>query len=184
MTDFVTDTIYHAGRIKRYHTWPTIQTQTVGEHSWQVASIYSQIWGDIPTPVERFIRLHDVAELVTGDIPFPTKANNPELKVEFGKVEDKALEAMGIDLPKLHPDVMRRIKICDLLEMMVFGMVDRQMGNRLAIPIIQRTRKAALTLVNQLNTEGERNRVYAWVDQQETRHENVLTQTDKESKEK
>jgi 5'-deoxynucleotidase YfbR-like HD superfamily hydrolase len=180
MSDHVTDNVAFAGRIKRYHSWPTIQTQTVGEHCWQVASIYSQIWGDIPTPVERFIRLHDAAELVTGDIPFPTKANNPDLKAEFGKVEDKALDALGIILPKLHPDVVRRVKICDLLEMMVFGMVDRQMGNRLAIPIIQRTMKAALTLVNQLDTEGERNRVYAWVDQQQERHHAVLAQPDEE----
>jgi hypothetical protein len=30
MTDYVTDYVRHAGQIKRYHAWPTIQIQTVG----------------------------------------------------------------------------------------------------------------------------------------------------------
>jgi len=180
ITDHVTDNVAFAGRVKRYHAWPTLQIQTVGEHSWQLALIYQQIWGDLPSAVERYIRLHDVAELVTGDIPFPTKANNPDLKVAMDAVEAAALKTMGLHVPRMHPDVVRRVKICDLLEMTVFGMVEREMGNMLAVPIIIRTRKAALKLTNELPGEQERGRVYAWVDQQQARHEKVLAQPDQE----
>jgi 5'-deoxynucleotidase YfbR-like HD superfamily hydrolase len=181
VSDGVTDNVAFAGRVKRYHTWPTIQNQTVGEHCWQVALVYQQIWGELSSPVERFIRLHDAAELVTGDIPFPTKSKNPDLKTAIEAVEFKALEAMDLYVPVLHPDVKRRIKICDLFEMMLFGMVERQLGNLLAEPIILRTRQAALKLVNEIEAEGERNRVYAWAEQQEDRHAAVLAQLYKEN---
>jgi 5'-deoxynucleotidase YfbR-like HD superfamily hydrolase len=160
VSDGVTDNVAFAGRVKRYHTWPTIQNQTVGEHCWQVALVYQQIWGDIP---------------------FPTKSKNPDLKTAIEAVEFKALEAMDLYVPVLHPDVKRRIKICDLFEMMLFGMVERQLGNLLAEPIILRTRQAALKLVNEIEAEGERNRVYAWAEQQEDRHAAVLAQLYKEN---
>jgi hypothetical protein len=177
-TDFVTDCLMFAGRIKRYHSWPVIQNQTVGEHCWQVALIYQQLWGDIPSPVEKYIRLHDVAELVLGDIPFPAKANNPDLKAAYDAAEGRALTELGLHVPVLHPDVRLKVKICDLLEMMCFGMVERELGNTLALPIIIRTREVALKLVNKIDTEGERNRIYAWSDQQIERHHAALAQTE------
>jgi hypothetical protein len=176
MSDFVTDTVRHAGRIRRYHAWPTIQVQTVGEHSWQVALIYEQIFGELSSPVERYIRLHDVAELVVGDIPFPTKANNPELKAAFNAVEDSALETMGVTLPGLAPVIRTKIKICDLLEMACFGMMEYEMGNQLAIPIIQRTMRAALKLTNTLESGGDREKIILWLDKQRERHTAVMNQ--------
>lgn len=169
MTDYVTDCIRHAGRVKRYHAWPTIQTQTIGEHSWQVALIYEQIFGPLNPGIERYIRLHDVAELKVGDIPFPVKSDNPELKAAFTKVEDAALKQWGITLPALHSGIIANIKICDLLEMMCFGMTEREMGNMLAVPIIQRTRVAAIKLV-----ADHKDAVYKFIDEAELRHERVL----------
>jgi len=32
-----------AGMVLRYHTWPTLQKQTVGDHTWQIFRIYWQI---------------------------------------------------------------------------------------------------------------------------------------------
>ena len=174
MTDFVTDYPYFAGRLVRYHTWPTIHKQTIGEHSWQVALIYEQIFGPLSPPVERYIRLHDVAELVVGDIPFPVKSLNPDLKAEFDKVESQALLVMGVGaLPELSDDDRKRIKVCDLLEMMVFGMVDHEMGNRLAVPIIRRTKEAAMIVANSLPT-SEYNAICDFVDEATDRHHRVL----------
>lgn|SRR5262245_19002718 len=178
MTDFVTDHVRYAGTVKRYHTWPTIQTQTNAEHSWQVAMIYEQIYGELSPAVERYIRLHDVAELAVGDIPYPVKANNPELKQKFSYVEEAALDEMGLKLPVLHAVVRARIKICDLLEMMCFGMTEREMGNMLAIPIIDRTKAAAVTLAS--NTVAA-DAVAAFVKTAETRHLAVLHQERREA---
>lgn len=150
MTDYVTDYVRHAGMVTRYHTWPTLQNQSIGEHSWQVALIYEEVFGELSPAVERYIRLHDVAELVVGDPPFPVKSQNPALKAEYAKAEVKALERMSVGpLPELDLDTRRRIKICDLMEMTLFGMTERELGNLLAIPIINRTREAALKLCDQ-----------------------------------
>jgi hypothetical protein len=181
MSDHVTDYVRLAGIVKRYHAWPTIQVQTIGEHSWQVALIYEQIFGELSSPVEEYIRKHDVAELITGDIPFPVKMENPALKVEFAKVEDGAFLRMGLGpLPTLHANSLRKIKICDLLEMMVFGMMERELGNLLAIPIIIRTKKAALVLADRLEVPEEFGNVCKFVDAAEARHSKVLSQHEKE----
>ena len=73
------------GMVKRYPTWPTTQQQTVGEHSWQVMRIYLRLWGGLPENVARYILWHDVAEVYTGDLPFPLKRDNPVLKQEMDK---------------------------------------------------------------------------------------------------
>jgi 5'-deoxynucleotidase YfbR-like HD superfamily hydrolase len=114
-----------------------------------------------------------VAELVVGDPPFPVKANNPTLKAEFDRIEIAALKAMGLgELPDLPIDEKRRIKICDLLEMTLFGMGERELGNMLAIPIIVRTREAALRLTD-LNDYPL---VYGFLVDAERRHMEVLNQ--------
>jgi 5'-deoxynucleotidase YfbR-like HD superfamily hydrolase len=177
MTDYVTDYVRHAGMVKRYHTWPTIQSQTVGEHSWQVALIFEKIFGELSSAVERYIRLHDVAELVVGDPPFPVKANNPDLKAAYVKAEEEALIRMELGkLHELHPEYMHQIKICDLLEMMQFGMTERELGNRLGIPIIVRTREAALKIARGYPDWG--GKVVAFIQDAEYRHIKVLSQNE------
>lgn len=174
-TDYVTDYLRLAGSVVRYHAWPTLQTQTVGEHCWQVAMIYEQIFGVLSLPVERFIRIHDVAELVVGDIPFPTKRNNPELKAAFNKVEAQALEMLGIAEASVTELEATRIKVCDLLEMTAFGMIDRELGSMLAVPIIIRTMAAATELAKKL-PRHEYNAVLLYTVQLSERHERVLNQ--------
>jgi len=176
MTDFVTDDLYFAGRIKRYHTWPTTQTQTVGEHSWQVATIYATIFGDLGSPVERYIRLHDVGELGVGDIPFPVKAENPDLKDIVERLEAQTLDRLKLaQLPPLHPNVIARVKVCDVLEMMQFGMVERLMGNMYAIAIIIRARAAAIRLARHL-VKDDHFAVLEYIERADARHDEVLYQ--------
>jgi hypothetical protein len=110
------------------------------------------------------------------------KAENPELKIEFEKVEHKALLHMGVGmLPDISDDERKRIKVCDLLEMMIFGLVEREMGNLLAIPIIQRTKTAALVLCHSFLPESEYGKVYTFVDDVIYRHHRLLKQERKYS---
>jgi 5'-deoxynucleotidase YfbR-like HD superfamily hydrolase len=174
--DWVTNYLRLAGRVIRYHAWPTIQTQTVGEHSWQVALVYEQIFGPLSPPVERFIRLHDVAELVLGDIPFPQKSLNPGLKAEFDRAEHKALEKLLVwPLDDLSEIERVRVKVCDLLEMMLFGMDERELGSLHALPIIIRTCQAALDKTADL-PDNERQFVFRFIDKAHSRHKLVLSQ--------
>jgi hypothetical protein len=174
-TDFVTDYLRHAGTIKRYACWPTIQTQTVGEHCWQVAMIYEQIFGALSPPVEKFIRLHDVAELVMGDIPFPTKRNHPALKEAYNRAEENVLIGLGVEMPELDPIERIRVKVCDLLEMTAFGMIDRELGSMLAVPIIYRTMAAANELAKGL-PRPDYSAVLMFTVKLSERHERVLNQ--------
>lgn len=177
-SDYVTDYARHAGQVLRYHTWPTIQNQSVGEHSWQVALIFERLFGELSPAVERYIRMHDAAELVVGDPPFPVKKNNPVLKRAYDDMEPEALTHMNVRaLPELDEDTKRKIKVCDLLEMMVFGMTERELGNLLAIPIIKRTCNAAVEIVNSSLSPVESARVHQFIQEARKRHLEVLNQS-------
>src|SRR6267154_1716536 len=85
--DQVLTSARHAGTVRRYHTWPFHHQQNIGEHSWQIARIYFQIWGPLPPEVSTYFIWHDAGELVLGDLPFPVKKNNPHLKRECDFIE-------------------------------------------------------------------------------------------------
>lgn len=125
-----------AGEIRRYHTWPVLRQQTNGEHTWQCLRIYLEIWKRIPALTAKYLVYHDVGEQVLGDLPYPAKAHNPALKKEADKVEARGLAAMGVELPKLEKRERLRCKACDYLEMFEFGVLELQMGNKYAAPII------------------------------------------------
>lgn len=137
--DQVVKDVRLAGLVSRYHSWPTLNDQSVGEHSWQVARIYHQMFGQPSSLVYTYILYHDAPELATGDPPFPTKSRNPTLKAIYADMEQDALEAMHIIIAPLDPQDALKVKICDLIEMWEFGTHELMMGNQLAQPIIDDT---------------------------------------------
>lgn len=176
-TDHVTDLARHAGRVRRYHTWVVHHQQSVGEHCWQVALVYEQIFGVVPQTTERFIRHHDTPELVVGDPPFPVKAEDPILKARYDAIEPAALMRMSVaPLPELITYERAKVKICDLLEMMCHGMTEREMGNLLAVPIVIRTERVAQKMANEMLSDHDARAVRTWVRAQWARHEAVLQQ--------
>lgn len=173
-TDFITSNVLFAGRVKRYHTWAVHHEQTVGEHCWQIARIYEVVFGEIPGPVEKVIRHHDTPELITGDPPFPTKSKNPVLKAAYNDMDVDAYVKLRVKLPEISDEEKRRVKICDLLEMMEFGMVEVQMGNLLANVVIQRTRNLVRDLTEKLEEVDSRPLVHRYMLHQFTRHKEIL----------
>lgn len=137
-----------AGSVLRYHTWPTLQQQTVADHSFHVLRIYAAMFGPPPEEVTWYILWHDLGEIATGDIPFPVKSQNWELKDTLDNLERDACESMGKPETGLLTDhtQRRRIKICDLIEMHEFGRVEVAMGNTLAQPVVDDTYQAALDM--------------------------------------
>jgi hypothetical protein len=133
-----------AGEVVRYHTWPMHHRQTVGEHTWQVMRIYWQIWGQLPPELTTYFIWHDAGELACGDLPFPVKANNFELKEAMDKLEDQAVEKMAGGKPNntLSADMKIRAKACDLIDMHECGLAEVAMGNKFAQPIVDDTLKA------------------------------------------
>jgi 5'-deoxynucleotidase YfbR-like HD superfamily hydrolase len=96
----------------------------------------------MPAGVSTALLWHDVGELVVGDLPFPVKANNPTLKKTVNRLEENAVFEMGGPTDKdlkalgVGPVDVVRMKICDLLEMYEFGLIEVGMGNTYAQPIV------------------------------------------------
>lgn len=148
-----------AGQVKRYHTWPTLQSQTNADHTWHVMRIYVQLFaGYIAGPHEAalgYIMYHDIGEIKTGDLPFPVKSENPFLKDTFDNLEDGARVGMGIyRMPAIDPNTKMRIKLCDLLEMWEFGQQEYAMGNTYAGPIIEDTGSMISKLAADMDAGG------------------------------
>ncbi len=152
MTAKVVDFLRFSGLVKRYHTWPTIQSQNVGEHTWQVMRLYVQIFG-IPTSVVWLYMLHhDSPEVEIGDPPYPIKRDNPQLKYEYGRLEMQfETDHDLVRSSEISETDRTRVKICDLLEMWEFGLVEMKMGNALAENIVLRTLENALAMAEFLS---------------------------------
>jgi 5'-deoxynucleotidase YfbR-like HD superfamily hydrolase len=122
---------HFAGRVKRYHTWPVLHDQTVGEHTWQVMRIYWQIFGPMPAEVSSFILWHDAGELLAGDAPGMLKILVPEIKPILDRVECKAVDAMGGACVPVSDQMRVRVKVCDLIEVYEQCSIELLQGNRL-----------------------------------------------------
>lgn len=145
-----------AGQVLRYHTWPVLRQQSNGEHTWQVMRIYFQIFGPPSDKVAAKMLFHDAGELGAGDPPFPSKRNNPDLKVVHDRLEKESLLGMGLELvvnAELSDEEKRRIKICDLFEMWEYGLTELRMGNLFGTPIANDTYLAAMDMAAELPPE-------------------------------
>jgi 5'-deoxynucleotidase YfbR-like HD superfamily hydrolase len=118
-----------AGRVKRYHTWPTLQEQSVAAHSWRVATIYIQLFGLPRAEVLEYLLFHDCGELFAGDTPFYVKRCRPGLKTASDEASEHGLAVLGIALPELTSVEKGQVRCADLLEMYEMGAIESRMGN-------------------------------------------------------
>ena len=158
LTDQIMASRRLAGRVRRYHTWPTIREQTVADHTWQVMRIYVELFGSPSPDVWEYILWHDSTEMHTGDIPFPVKRDNPELAAEICQLECRARQKMGIPYLDIPDPLKLRAKLCDLLEMREFGLEEQMLGNGYAFPIVTRTTWAASQVAEQLGLVAQVNK--------------------------
>lgn len=140
-----------AGAVQRYHTWPTIQQQTVAEASWNVARILMMIWPDASSRALAHALMNDCGEIRSGDLPWPIKKDNPALRAEVVRIERESFQEQGIaslaTSDGLDPIWRHRVKICDVLEMWEFGLEEMTLGNRYCDPIADDALQLALELV-------------------------------------
>ena len=160
-----------AGEVYRYHTWPHLRRQSIGEHSWQLLRIWSLIWGPPPVDITSYIIWHDAGEIAIGDNPFPVKQNNPELKKMLDFMEEEALKKMGAPTVELIPADKIRVKICDLLDMHEFGLNEEQLGNKYAHPIVVDTLRTVYKLMDKL-PEKENQLIYQYLEMRRGQLEN------------
>jgi 5'-deoxynucleotidase YfbR-like HD superfamily hydrolase len=130
-----------ASGIKRYHMHPIVGEQTVGEHTYRGCQILRYIAAgreNLPFMVTAFLD-HDVAEAITGDIPFTAKNKFPQLKTATARAEDKVFAAFSLDTIALTTEEWAILKQADLLEMCTFGIRQLAMGNRFGMDVVENT---------------------------------------------
>lgn len=118
-----------AGYIKRYHTVPTIgDSQTVSAHSWGVATLINEIWPDATKQVLLASLYHDVAEVLTGDMPATVKWKYPDFAAALERVEKLAEDELDLEFA-LSVREKRQLKIADMLELMLYAGEQIRIGN-------------------------------------------------------
>lgn len=124
-------------QVLRYHTWPHVRAQSVGEHSAQVARILLAIWPEAPRHVLVHCIVHDVGEVQAGDPPYPSKRMNPDLARGHARVERDAHLAMcipwSLPAPQNLTDFEKwAFKLAEFIEMWEWGLHEGNLGNRYA----------------------------------------------------
>ena len=148
-----------AGEVIRYHTWPHIRSQSVGEHSWQVCRIILSIAPKYAEQLLPHAIMHDVGEIATGDVPYPVKANNKELGALFDDLEHKAIDEIcsewNLPAPIKHWDKTLRwvFKLAEFIEMWEWGFEEEMRGNRLAELVTHRCREVIGRMLDQYEDE-------------------------------
>jgi 5'-deoxynucleotidase YfbR-like HD superfamily hydrolase len=135
------DLLWSAGQVTRYHTLITLRRQSVAEHVYGVLTYLNVLMDfQVPPGLAKAALLHDVAEVLTGDLPAPAKR---ALKSNGGglaliKMEEDLEAAYGLTphvLLSLHET--RMLKLADCLEGMRFCAQEVALGNR-AMGVVMR----------------------------------------------
>jgi len=106
--------------VKRFHTTPTIQQNTVAQHSLGCAALLYLIYDDPSPAVVKAAIHHDFFEYYTGDIPSPAKRSG--LVRVTGLPENPCAELSEVE--------RRQLKFVDCFEGMLFCCEERLLGNR------------------------------------------------------
>jgi 5'-deoxynucleotidase YfbR-like HD superfamily hydrolase len=123
-----------SGQLRRYHTWPIIGQQTVAEHCWQIMRIYCSVVDTLDPHMIQHIMFHDIGETFIGDLPYPVKSENEELKKGLDFLEQKScyqqLEHWDAFRSVLLSDADKKLfKQIEFIEMAEFGMDQMCLGN-------------------------------------------------------
>lgn len=108
-------TVLRAQDVTRWNIVHTVRKQSLAEHLFNTAMIARRICEIMNVPVLTFDRVmnyalkHDLDEIITGDIPSPTKKRAMEAGVDLNSL-------LQIDELTAPAEVMRIVKAADLLE--------------------------------------------------------------------
>lgn len=151
--DHPIDLIRNAGAVKRYHTVDTLRQQTVAEHSWGVAMILLTC---VPFPSRELVSqalYHDMAEVLTGDVPATAKWNWPEFASAEQRSADDFHRQYGYQ-EHLQPWEFELLKLADGLEGFSFCLREVELGNRLMLVVGRRWEAHLRKKFNMLSTEA------------------------------
>lgn len=118
LTKSKVSSVIRAMGVERYHTVPEIPRQNLGEHSAKVAMILITLFPSARSQVTQAALIHDLGEIVTGDIPYTTKALLPKQAMNSIDVLEKSFlyDFVGINI-EITAAEKAMVKFCDYLEL-------------------------------------------------------------------
>ena len=131
-----------AGQVKRFHTFPTLTQQTVGEHTFNMLCMLFQIYDEVKkeTPSINLIKAvmyHDFGERWVGDVPATARWHNEEFKSVVDGYEEKLRHKMGFYV-ELTEEETRVLKFLDSLDCLLWAVHEENVGNKYASEIQKR----------------------------------------------
>lgn len=139
------------GETERYHTERTLQRDTVGHHSFNVAwlvVLLCQSEEKCRSQLVMAALAHDLAEHKTGDMPAPAKRSVPGLKEACDAAELAMLGSVGMHYEtELTPDEKRTLKFADALDGMLFCVGEAALGSKRVVNMYTNFRTYVLQLV-------------------------------------
>lgn len=128
-----------AGAVARCHTFPHCGDYSVGQHSWDAASLLLALHPHPTIALVKAVLWHDVAERWTGDVPAVAKWRSPELVDALALAEARVFDALGIQpLDGLTLNEQIWLHAVDKLELWLWCKDQLQLGNRRAAAVLGR----------------------------------------------
>jgi len=110
-----------AETVDRFQLVRTHRKQSIAEHMWAVATLANEVCNIAcmdPQPLIKAAIFHDIAEVVTGDIPTPTKEMARNAGLDLNSLVDCTPIVLLTGTQKLI------LKACDLIDAMRFLAVE------------------------------------------------------------
>jgi len=121
--------------------------ETLSHHSANVAYICSILTEQPDVVLMQAALVHDMAEVYTGDVPFPFKAAHPPMKQYLDNVEKRCLQDWGLYV-QLTEEQHQILKAADMLDLVLKAADELAMGNRMVAGMLGRGVEELKTLIN------------------------------------
>jgi 5'-deoxynucleotidase YfbR-like HD superfamily hydrolase len=159
------EALYDAGEVKRLHTVPILREHHVAEHVYGALMWLMELVDQVRPAATAaglsisrehvliWLMYHDAPELITGDIPAPTKRalaahDGSDSVPPLDTMEAEAYSKLfNITPPTLNEWEMKLAKTCDYLDLAMCCVRERQMGN--GHPTLFMVFQNAMTYVSQ-----------------------------------
>lgn len=116
--------------VRRYHTYYTHATDTVGKHSAGVATFLLLMNESMPrAELLAAALMHDIPEGTMGDIPSPAKKAMPENAMIALAQEEKRMLGAAELFYWLTQEEVRQMKLADCFDGLMFCIEERRRGN-------------------------------------------------------
>lgn len=117
------------------------------------------IWPECPREVLVEVMFHDVGERVSGDAPYPTKAESPVLKTEMDRLENAGRLGMtpwGVVARRpLTEEAHAIFKMAEFIEMWEYALDEVALGNANCVVIRDRCFQKAREMCDTLPPNSE-----------------------------